>query len=168
MVASKPTFDGVSAAKERTFVLIPWDFPTLQAPQRTSCAFAGGVGHPRRLEIPGSRKLDWGRPPMSTIRTGDARFCTSSAPCEGTRKGLPLDGGAEMGPGLLVLPRFRCKRNRASPRQARPLATFHRQMAVFREQVREIPTKYKMLWFVVDTYHGQRYFFICGFKRTVT
>jgi hypothetical protein len=40
-------------------------------------------------------------------------------------------------------------------------------MAVFSEQVREIPTKYKMLWFVVDTYHGQRYFFICGFKRIV-
>jgi hypothetical protein len=41
-------------------------------------------------------------------------------------------------------------------------------MAVFREQVRETPTKYKMLWFVVDTYHGQRYFFICGCKLTVT
>jgi hypothetical protein len=41
-------------------------------------------------------------------------------------------------------------------------------MAVFREQVRETLTKYKMLWFVVDTYHRQRYFFICGFKQTVT
>jgi hypothetical protein len=40
-------------------------------------------------------------------------------------------------------------------------------VAVFREQVRETPTKYKMLWFVVDTYHRQRYFFICGFKRIV-
>jgi hypothetical protein len=66
------------------------------------------------------------------------------------------------------LPRFECKTNRATPRQTRPFATFHRQMAVFSEQVREIPTKYKMLWFVVDTYHGQRYFFICGLKRIVT
>jgi hypothetical protein len=40
-------------------------------------------------------------------------------------------------------------------------------MAVFREQVREMSTKYKMLWFVVDTYHGQRYFFICGCNRIV-
>jgi hypothetical protein len=40
-------------------------------------------------------------------------------------------------------------------------------MAVFREQVRETQTKYNMLWFVVDTYHGQRYFFICGCNRTV-
>ena len=47
-------------------------------------------------------------------------------------------------------------------------ATFHRQMAVFRGQVREMLTKYKMLWFFVDTHHGQRYFFICGCKRTVT
>ncbi len=28
-------------------------------------------------------------------------------------------------------------------------------------------TKYKMLWFVVDLYHRQRYFFICGYKRIV-
>jgi len=71
--------------------------------------------------------------------------------------------------GLLEgLPRFECKTNRATPLQARPFAGFHRQMAVFREQVREMPTKYKMLWFVVDTHHGQRYFFICGCNRTVT
>jgi hypothetical protein len=56
---------------------------------------------------------------------------------------------------------------RANPRQARPHRSFHRQMAVFREQMREIPTKYKMLWFVLDTYHGQRYFFICGCNRIV-
>jgi hypothetical protein len=29
-------------------------------------------------------------------------------------------------------------------------------------------TKYKILWFVVDMYHRQRYFFICGCKQTVT
>jgi hypothetical protein len=40
-------------------------------------------------------------------------------------------------------------------------------MAVFREQMRETPTKYKMLWFVVDTHHRQRYFFICGYNQTV-
>jgi hypothetical protein len=28
-------------------------------------------------------------------------------------------------------------------------------------------TKYKILWFVVDMYHRQRYFFICGCKRIV-
>jgi len=120
MVASKPTFDGVSAAKERTFVLIPWDFPTLQAPQRTSCAFAGGVGHPRRLEIPGSRKLDWGRPPMSTIRTAEAPFCTSSAPCEGAFEGLPLDGGTGIGPGPEICPGLSAKQTaRLRARQGR-------------------------------------------------
>jgi hypothetical protein len=41
-------------------------------------------------------------------------------------------------------------------------------MAVFRDLIREMAMKYKMLWFVVDTHHGQRYFFICGCKRTVT
>jgi hypothetical protein len=30
-----------------------------------------------------------------------------------------------------------------------------------------MPTKYKILWFVVDMHHRQRYFFICGCKRTV-
>jgi hypothetical protein len=40
-------------------------------------------------------------------------------------------------------------------------------MAVFRELVPETTTKYKMLWFLVDMHHGQRYFFICGCKRTV-
>jgi len=29
-------------------------------------------------------------------------------------------------------------------------------MAVFKELVREMLTKYKMLWFVLDTHHGQR------------
>ncbi len=29
-------------------------------------------------------------------------------------------------------------------------------------------TKYKMLWFVVDLYHRQRYFFICGCNWIVT
>ena len=28
--------------------------------------------------------------------------------------------------------------------------------------------KYKILWFVVDTHHRERYFFICGCNRTVT
>jgi hypothetical protein len=40
-------------------------------------------------------------------------------------------------------------------------------MAVFKEQMREMLRKYQMLWFVLDTYHGQRYFFICGCNRTV-
>jgi hypothetical protein len=40
-------------------------------------------------------------------------------------------------------------------------------MAVFGERVPETTTKYNMLWFPIDTHHGQRYFFICGCKRTV-
>jgi len=28
-------------------------------------------------------------------------------------------------------------------------------------------TKYKILWFLVDTYHRERYFFICGCKQIV-
>jgi hypothetical protein len=41
-------------------------------------------------------------------------------------------------------------------------------MPLFRKDVRGMRTKYKMLWFVVDMYHRQRYFFICGFKQIVT
>ena len=40
---------------------------------------------------------------MSTIRTGDARFCTSSAPCEGAPEGLPLGDGT----GIGQVPEFR-------------------------------------------------------------
>ena len=32
----------------------------------------------------------------------------------------------------------------------------------------QMTTKYKILWFVVDMHHRQRYFFICGCKRIVT
>jgi hypothetical protein len=35
-------------------------------------------------------------------------------------------------------------------------------MAVFRDRIREMLEKYKILWFVVDLYHRERYFFICG------
>ncbi len=28
--------------------------------------------------------------------------------------------------------------------------------------------EYKILWFLVDMYHRQRYFFICGCNRIVT
>jgi hypothetical protein len=41
-------------------------------------------------------------------------------------------------------------------------------MPLFSEEMRGMRTKYKMLWFVVDIHHRQRYFFICGLKRTVT
>jgi hypothetical protein len=40
-------------------------------------------------------------------------------------------------------------------------------MAGFRGLMPEMTIKYKMLWFLVDKHHGQRYFFICGCKRTV-
>jgi len=45
---------------------------------------------------------------------------------------------------------------------------FHRQIRAFSGGVRDMSTKYKILWFVVDMYHRQRYFFICGCKQTVT
>jgi hypothetical protein len=32
----------------------------------------------------------------------------------------------------------------------------------------QMTTKYKILWFVVDMHHRQRYFFICGCKQIVT
>jgi hypothetical protein len=35
-------------------------------------------------------------------------------------------------------------------------------MAVFNKQVRGIQAKYKILWFVVDMHHRERYFFICS------
>jgi hypothetical protein len=41
-------------------------------------------------------------------------------------------------------------------------------MPVFRKEMPGMAQKYKILWFVVDLYHGQRYFFICGCKETVT
>jgi len=34
--------------------------------------------------------------------------------------------------------------------------------------MRETQTKYKILWFVVDMHHRERYFFICGCKLIVT
>jgi hypothetical protein len=48
------------------------------------------------------------------------------------------------------------------PRQTREFAAFHKQNAVFSGRMREMLTKYNMLWFCVDTYHRQRYFCICG------
>ena len=41
-------------------------------------------------------------------------------------------------------------------------------MPMFRKEMPGMAQKYKILWFVVDLYHGQRYFFICGCKGTVT
>jgi len=35
-------------------------------------------------------------------------------------------------------------------------------MPVFRNKVQGMTGKYKILWFVVDMYHRERYFFICG------
>jgi hypothetical protein len=54
-----------------------------------------------------------------------------------------------------------------SPHPTRLFAAFHRQMAVFRELMLEMHSKYKMLWFFVDMYQGQRYFFICGCHKPV-
>ena len=80
-------------------------------PQRSSrlgtfCAFGGGVARPAGWKFPAAGSWAGERSPISTIRTEEARFCTSSAPCEGASEGLPLDGGAgiEVGFGLgLVL-----------------------------------------------------------------
>ena len=41
-------------------------------------------------------------------------------------------------------------------------------MAVFSNWVREMSAKYKILWFLVDTHHRERYFFICGCNQIVT
>jgi len=35
-------------------------------------------------------------------------------------------------------------------------------MPVFSKKVPGMLLKYKILWFVVDMYHRERYFFICG------
>ena len=32
----------------------------------------------------------------------------------------------------------------------------------------QMTLKYKILWFVVDLYHRERYFFICGCNQIVT
>ena len=60
------------------------------------------------------------------------------------------------------------QRRLPEPAYCKALCAFHRQMPLFRKDVRGMRTKYKMLWFVVDMYHRQRYFFICGFKQIVT
>jgi hypothetical protein len=41
-------------------------------------------------------------------------------------------------------------------------------MPVFRKEMPVMAQKYKILWFVVDLYHRQRYFFICGCNETAT
>jgi hypothetical protein len=35
-------------------------------------------------------------------------------------------------------------------------------MPVFSKKVQGMAAKYKILWFVVDMHHRERYFFICG------
>jgi hypothetical protein len=58
--------------------------------------------------------------PISTIRTGAARFCTSSAPCEEACEGLRLDSGTRIGPNPRVCPDFGAKRSvRPRARQGR-------------------------------------------------
>ena len=41
-------------------------------------------------------------------------------------------------------------------------------MPVFNKLVPETTTKYKILWFVVDMHHRERYFFICDLNQIVT
>jgi hypothetical protein len=41
-------------------------------------------------------------------------------------------------------------------------------MRVFANQMQGMQRKYNILWFVVDIYHRERYFFICGCKWIVT
>ena len=40
-------------------------------------------------------------------------------------------------------------------------------MPVFRKQMQRMQTKYNILWFVVDLYHRERYFFICDLNQIV-
>ena len=57
---------------------------------------------------------------------------------------------------------FGARRGGRSPRHSWLFSTFHRQMRLFRLQMRCLTLKYKILWFVVDIPHRERYFFICG------
>jgi hypothetical protein len=60
-------------------------------------------------------------PPISTTRTEEAPFCTSSAPCEGACEGLPLERGTGIGLDRRLfwgLPRFWGKSDGANPRRA--------------------------------------------------
>jgi hypothetical protein len=136
--------------------------------RRSQCRHKSGrFDRPACLKSRAAGSWAWERPLFSTTRTVLAENCTGSASCLGGLKGLPLHCGTGMGRGFGVCPGFCAKPYRAKPRQARPFGGFHRQTAVFRELVREMPTKYKILWFGIDMYHGQRYFFICGCNRTV-
>jgi len=38
---------------------------------------------------------------------------------------------------------------------------------MFRNEMQRMQTKYKILWFVVDLYHRERYFFICDLTQIV-
>ena len=49
-----------------------------------------------------------------------------------------------------------------SPRQARDFELSTGKGQYLAGWMRGTQTKYKILWFLVDTYHRQRYFFICG------
>jgi len=40
-------------------------------------------------------------------------------------------------------------------------------MLLFRMQMPQMSWKYKILWFLVDIYYRERYFFICGCNRNV-
>jgi hypothetical protein len=70
-------------------------------------------------------------------------------------------------PGSGVAPVWGQSRFR-NPALPKAVCAFHKQTPLFRKEMRGMQTKYNMLWFVVDMYHRQRYFSICGFKQTVT
>jgi hypothetical protein len=54
------------------------------------------------------------------------------------------------------------------PASRKAVCAFHRQLPLFGDEMSGMQTKYNILWFIVDLYHRQRYFFICGCKQIVT
>lgn len=104
---------------------------------------------------------------ISTTRTGSRQFCTAFAPCYGSKQGLRLGlrGVMRRNPATALYLRHS---RPAKSMLRKAVCAFHRQSQPFHSGVRGMRTKYKILWFAVDLYHRQRYFFICGCKRTTT
>lgn len=99
--------------------------------------------------------------------TGWAGICTGFAACLQGRGGLGLwkergRDGAWVCTGNVA----NCDAGIRAVQGCRELSTG--KWPVFRKRMRGMPSKYKILWFVVDIHHRERYFFICGCNQTVT
>ena len=104
---------------------------------------------------------------LSTVRTEVHAKCTEFASCLRPLRGLVWNWAGRSGT-VRRLHNLRCSRASNSRMAQGCLELSTGNCPVFRSGCMESQRKYKILWFVVDLHHRQRYFFICGCNRIVT